>query len=158
MAALGGGAEAHGASPLHTAPAPSASVAEAWGGVCGHQATAAVCAMSGEGYGYEAAGSSPGVPPPPLCDAAMTEEEVQQLQSWLAEAAAELYGPPVDEVAEDEVARLVRRGTTILQNSQLTASVFGLVEREGAAWRVAAARAGAARGAAWQPAGLEVPG
>ena len=47
-------------------------------------------------------------------------------------------------------------GTTILQNSQLTASVFGLVEREGAAWRVAAARAGAARGAAWQPAGLEV--
>ena len=70
---------------------------------------------------------------------------------WLAEAAAELYGPPADEVAEDEVARLVRRGTTILQNSQLTASVFGLVEREGAAWRVAAARAGAARGAAWQP-------
>ena len=46
-------------------------------------------------------------------------------------------------------------GTTILQNSQLTSSVFGLVEREGAAWRVAAARAGAARGAAWQPAGLE---
>ena len=46
-------------------------------------------------------------------------------------------------------------GTTILQNSQLTSSVFGLVEREGAAWRVAAARAGAARGAAWQPTGLE---
>ena len=33
--------------------------------------------MSGEGYGYEAAGSSAGVPPPPLCDAAMTEEEVR---------------------------------------------------------------------------------
>ena len=35
--------------------------------------------MSGEGYGYEAGGWSLGVPPPPLCDAEMTEEEVQQL-------------------------------------------------------------------------------
>ena len=33
--------------------------------------------MSGEGYGYEAGGWSLGVPPPPLCDAEMTEEEVQ---------------------------------------------------------------------------------
>ena len=33
--------------------------------------------MSGEGYGYEAGGWSLGVPPPPLCDAEMTEEEVR---------------------------------------------------------------------------------
>ena len=46
VAALGAGAEAMGASPLHTAPAPSASVAEAWGGVCGHNATAAVCRLT----------------------------------------------------------------------------------------------------------------
>ena len=37
--------------------------------------------------------------------------QVQQLQTWLTEAAAELYGQPADEAAEDEVARLVRRGT-----------------------------------------------
>ena len=49
--------------------------------------------MSGEGYGYEAGGWSLGVPPPPLCDAEMTEEEVQQLLPLIRlPAAAPGYG------------------------------------------------------------------
>ena len=87
--------------------------------------------------------------PPPV---AAPRRVLRTIPRPVRPTGAELFEKlDVDEVAEDEVARLVRRGTTILQNSQLTASVFGLVEREGAAWRVAAARAGAARGAAWQP-------
>ena len=140
---------------------------EEWVGCLPAAATAAVCAMSGDGYGYEQHAWINGVPPPPLYDAEMSEEEVARLQEWLTEAAHELYdGSEEDEATQLEVEKLVQRGTTILQNSQLTASVFGLVKREGATRRAPghASLGGAAantttvvgsRGATWQPRGLD---
>ena len=57
--------------------------------------------------------------PTPLSDPPMEEEEIDQLRTWLAEAANQLYGRDAGGHAD-----LVDRTAAVLRNSSLTSTVF----------------------------------